>query len=283
MSTPASSPATTAIADRRRAIVTGAASGLGRAIAVRLARDGWHVALADVDLTGAGQTLEHVRAAGGDGQVERLDVACSEQWQRLRERLQATWPRLDLLVNNAGVAGSGEVGQFTLEDWRWLLEINLFGGIYGCHTMVDWLKQNPGRAHVVNTASMAALVSAPAMAAYNISKAGLVSLSETLYAELRHHGVGVTVLCPGFFQTNLLSQARMGDPAHCRLTANSMRESRFTAEELADATLRAIARRQLYVVVPRRGRVWWRLKRWMPRSFMRIVAWRFAKGVPERL
>ena len=90
----------------------------------------------------------------------------------------------DLLVNNAGIGGSGEVGRFSLESWRQLLEVNLFGGVMGCHTMVEWLKANPRGAHLMNTASFAAMAAAPSMAAYNVAKAGMLALSETLYGEL---------------------------------------------------------------------------------------------------
>jgi len=184
---------------RRTAIVTGAGSGLGRALAVRLAGDGWEIALCDIDVAAAEETLALVEGAGGAGRVETLDVGRPEEWDALRERLARDWPRLDLLVNNAGVAVSGEVGCCPLEDWRWIVDANLWGTIHGCHACIDWLKANPDRPHIVNVASLAAIGAAPAMAAYNVTKAGIVALSETLWTELRPHGVGVTVLCPSFF------------------------------------------------------------------------------------
>jgi len=256
----------------RTAIITGAAGGLGRALAVRLARDGWHVAICDVDEPGSRETLRLVEAAGGSGQVERLDVTVAADWRALRERLAARWERLDLLVNNAGVAGAGAVGRFPLEDWRWLLDVNLLGVIHGCHVMVDWLTANPHGGHVVNTASLAAVASAPTMAAYNASKAAVVSLSETLYAELRPRGVGVTVLCPGFVRTALLDGARWHPP---RLRARAERHfaaARIDGDDVAEATLRAIRRRRLYVVLPLRGRLIWWLKRLLPQGFMRLVS-----------
>jgi NADP-dependent 3-hydroxy acid dehydrogenase YdfG len=109
-------------APRRTAIVTGAASGLGRALCERLARDGFLIAICDIDLTGAAETLARVEAAGGSGRIEPLDVADPLAWQSLRERLEHDWPHLDLLVNNAGVAVSGDVGRCSLDDWRWINE-----------------------------------------------------------------------------------------------------------------------------------------------------------------
>ena len=257
---------------RRHALITGAASGLGRALAVRLARDGWHVAVCDVDAAGALETVSLVEQAGGTAQAELLDVTVPGEWRSLRDRLRAQWERIDLLVNNAGVSGAGEVGRFPLDDWRWILDVNLFGVLYGCHAFVDWLAENPDRPHIVNTASMAAVASAPTMGAYNVSKAAVVSLSETLYAELLHRGVGVTVLCPGFVATNLLDAGRWHRPALKSRAEECFAEARITADDVAEATLRAIRRRQLYVVLPLRGRIFWRLKRLLPQWFMTRVA-----------
>ena len=257
---------------RRHALITGGASGLGRALAVRLARDGWHIAVCDVDDAGALETVSLVEQAGGTGQAERLDVTLPAEWESLRDRLRGQWERIDLLVNNAGVSGAGEVGRFPLDDWRWILDVNLFGVLYGCHAFVDWLAENPDRPHIVNTASMAAVASAPTMGAYNVSKAAVVSLSETLYAELLHRGVGVTVLCPGFVATNLLDAGRWHRPALKSRAEECFAEARITADDVAEATLRAIRRRQLYVVLPLRGRIFWRLKRLVPQWFMTRVA-----------
>ena len=196
---------------RRTAVVTGAASGLGRAIAVRLGGAGWHVALADVNDRGNQETLDLVRQAGGEGQVEHLDVTDLQAWHSLRDQLQQTWPRLDLLVNNAGVGMGGDVGQLPLDDWKFIIGINLYGPIHGCHAMIDWMKQNPSGAHIVNVASLAAITSAPGMAAYNVTKGGVFSLSETLHSELKPHRIGVTVVCPDFFDTNIASSASFPD------------------------------------------------------------------------
>jgi len=257
--------------ERRNAIVTGAGSGLGQAISRRLGRDGWRIALADINEDSCRETLRQVEQAGGEGRIERLDVSQSESWQELRDRLQRDWPQLDLLVNNAGVGGSGEMGQFSIEDWRWVLSVNLFGGIYGCHTMVDWLKAHPDRSHIINIASFAAISSAPSMAAYNVGKAGILSLSETLYTELRPHGVGVTVVCPAFFQTNLLDGGRFQSDGQRSIAATYMRRARFTAEDVADAAVRAIASKKLFVVLGRKARFYWLMKRWYPVTFLKTV------------
>jgi NAD(P)-dependent dehydrogenase (short-subunit alcohol dehydrogenase family) len=270
-------------ATRQYAIITGAASGLGRAIALRLARDGWHLAIADVNLAAAQETLDLVRRAGGDGQVERLDVSQEQEWAALAQRLETAWPQLDLLVNNAGVSGSGEVGEYPLENWRWMMSINLWGPIFGCHTMIPWLKRNPRGGHIINTSSLAAICSAPTMASYNVSKSGIVSLSETLYAELKKDRVGVTVLCPSFFHTNLLSISRMQTPEQLDLADRTMRAASFTADDVAAAAVRAMQRKRLYVILPLKGRIYWRLKRIIPEEFLWFVGQVFKKGLPKKL
>lgn len=266
-------------AARRNAIITGSASGLGRALAVRLARDGWTIALVDRNEAGNAETLERVRAAGGDGLLHAMDVASADAWTALRDRLLGEWRQLDLLVNNAGVAGSGDVGDYALDDWQWIVDINLMAGVYGCHTFVPWLKRNPAGAHIINTASLAAIANRPGMAGYNVTKAGMLSLSETLYGELKAHNVGVTVLCPAFFQTNLLEQGRLTDSDR-KMGAKMMRDASFTADDVAEAAVRAIERKQLHVVMPRYGRTIWRLKRWLPMYVINKLAGEHAKQHP---
>jgi NAD(P)-dependent dehydrogenase (short-subunit alcohol dehydrogenase family) len=257
---------------RKTGLITGAASGLGRAIAVRLARDGWSLCLADVNDTASEETLRLVRQAGGDGFVEHLDVRSIEEWRALHERLQARWPQLDLLVNNAGVAGSGRVGEYSIENWHWIVDINLWNGINGCHTFVEWLKSNPRGAHIINTCSLAAIASAPTMAAYNVTKAGMLALSETLYSELMPYNVGVTALCPSVFRTNLLDQSRWCQPEERRLFEKGFAETKMTAEHVAEAAIRAMQRKQLYVMEPFEARFNWYLKRLSPSWFLRKVS-----------
>jgi short-subunit dehydrogenase len=257
--------------DSKYAVLTGSASGLGRALAVRLARDGYRLALVDLNDAGNDETLRLVRSAGGDGFVHRMDVSQSTAWEQLRDRLRGEWPRIDLLVNNAGVAGSGEVGAYSIDDWHWILGINLNAGIYGCHYFIPWLKENPRGAHVVNIASMAAVASKPGMAGYNVAKAGMLSLSESIYGELKRHNVGVTVVCPSFFQTNLLKEGRL-EKLDKDTATKMMQSAKFTAEDVANEIVRAIEQKRLYVVMPSVGRRYWWLKRLAPTFFCNMLA-----------
>jgi NAD(P)-dependent dehydrogenase (short-subunit alcohol dehydrogenase family) len=261
-----------AMDSKKYAIVTGAASGLGRALVIELARHGWHSAICDLNEAGAAESLELVRKAGGDGQVERLDVTKPDEWRALSDKLRAQWPHLDLLVNNAGVGLGGEVGSISLEDWHWIVNVNLWGAIYGCHTLIDWMKQNAHGSHIVNIASMAAIASAPKMAPYNITKAGMVSLSETLYGELAPYNIGATAVCPAFFPTNIVRDGRFVSPDQRAFAEKMLRESKATAEQVAKRILDAVENKQLYVFVPMVSSVFWRLKRLMPKTVLKMIA-----------
>lgn len=265
----------------RNAIVTGGASGLGRAICLELARENWNVLVADLNESGSAETVGLIEKAGGRGLARRLDVTDVGQWQSLHEELRSTWPCLDLLVNNAGVAGAGAMGEYSIEDWHWLMNINLWNAVNGCHVFVDWLKSNPNGAHIINTASMAGIACPPSMAAYNVSKAAVIGLSETLWSELRKDNVGVTVLCPEFFATNLLKTSRFTDERALHWAQRAFEKSPFTAQDVARAAMDAMKRKRLYVILPKAARYRWYMKRLNPTWFLGKVASLFEQAAAK--
>lgn len=265
----------------RLAIVTGAGSGLGRAFCTLLGREGgWYIVAADIDATGAEETVaELTRLGPSTGQAERLDVTDAGGWRELVERLRCDWPRLDLAINNAGVCMAAEVGDDDLDNWRHVWEVNFGGVLNGCHELVPWLKESARisdnqnlKPRLINVASIAATISAPAMGAYSASKAAVVSLSETLYGELRPSGVSVTVVSPGFFRTQLLANGRFEVREHRLQAERFTRRATITAESVAEAALRGSARGELYIVMGWRARWLWRVKRWAPRTLHRLIA-----------
>ncbi len=266
-----------ALANRQRlALVTGGASGLGREFCQQLAAIGWHVIVADVDLTGAEETLSMLEQAGGRGKIERLDVRDSLAWQELTAKLRDKWPRLDLLVNNAGICAAGRIGEAALEDFQRVIDVNLSGVVNGCHAMVPWMRETAPGGAIVNIASVAALLSAPAMAAYSVSKAGVVAFSETLYNELRQSGIGVTVVLPGFFRSRLLERGMFDDELFRRVAQDYTASSVISAADVVRETLRAVEKKKLYVALGRRVRLAWWAKRLVPTWFLRFVARRCA-------
>lgn len=254
-----------------RAVVTGAASGLGRALCVALAKRSARVVVSDIDVAGAEQTAHEVEAAGGKARVQRCDVSKLEQLEALASFAESEFGGTDLIVNNAGVGVAGAVGSVSLGDWEWVMGINLWGVIYGCHVFAPRLKQQ-GKGHILNIASAAGLMSAPNMAPYNVTKAGVVSLSETLRTELTESGVGVTVVCPTFFQTNIVNSGRFGgQDAMTNSAKDLMQKSKVQAGDVATRALKSCDRDQLYCVPMSDAQWGWRVKRLAPESFYKTL------------
>jgi NAD(P)-dependent dehydrogenase (short-subunit alcohol dehydrogenase family) len=249
-------------------VITGAADGLGRALAVELARRSAHLILSDIDVAGAEDTAGIAMAEGAtSARVVRCDVTRLEEIEALNAACAGD---IDLVANNAGVASAGKVGELPVQDWRWTVEIDLWGVIYGCHVFVPRLRRQ-GHGHILNVASAAGLLCAPGMGAYNVAKAGVVALSETLAAELLGTGIGVTVLCPTFFQSSIAKSGRFAEP-RVRARAQRLVERGKAAESVARAALRCVDRGRLYALPMADARWLWRLKRLSPQIFRVVMA-----------
>lgn len=260
---------------QRRILITGAASGLGKALAAAAAKNGASVLLTDVDPQ-AGELArlelaEQLREVGGDPHrlaFLPLDVRDPAAWIAAREWVRREWSGLDVLVNNAGVAVGGPIAETPLEDWDWIVDINLMGVVRGVHTFLPVFAAQGG-GHVVNIASLAGLVHAPNMAAYNATKAAVVALSETMRHELAGRGVRTTVVCPSFFATNIHASMRATDPtfqvvAAKMVTGEGLPGTRLTADDVARKVLRAVDRRTFWCLPHIEGRAIWMLKRYVP-------------------
>ncbi|MBN1210520.1 MAG: SDR family NAD(P)-dependent oxidoreductase [Myxococcaceae bacterium] len=256
--------------DGARAVITGAGSGLGRALCLELARLKARVLVSDQELPSAEETARRVEQAGGKALVVACDVTRPEQVEALAETAFSRFGGVDLLVNNAGVACGGQVGKVPLEEWKRVLDVNLWGVIHGCHSFVPRLRQQ-GSGHILNIASAAGLVSMGYMAPYNVSKAGVVSLSETLFVELQPAGIGVTVACPTFFRTNIARSAKYIDPELGQAGQRLVEEARVEADTVARECLRAVARGARYALPIADGRWGWRLKRLSPHAFLSLT------------
>jgi short-subunit dehydrogenase len=250
-----------------RVVITGAGSGFGRALALVLAERGARLVLGDRDEPTVRETAHLALERGAaDARAVRCDVTRLDDIETLAASRGGV---VDLVVNNAGVGSGGAVGVAPIEDWRWTLEANLFGVIHGCHVFVPLLLEQ-GCGHVLNVASAAGLVSAPQMGAYNVSKAGVVALSETLAAELEGTPVGVTVLCPTFFRSNIVRRGRFADDAMRERGMKLIAKGR-SAEFVARAALTSIDEGHLYSIPMVDARVLWRLKRLAPETFATLA------------
>jgi short-subunit dehydrogenase len=268
-------------ANMRYAIVTGGANGLGREFCQHLAWDGWQVAIVDIDAVGAAEVLQLVEVSGGSGRVEIGDVTSIDVWRALLERLRSDWPRIDLLVNNAGMYASGYVGSFELQETERLIRLNLSSVLYGCHTFTPWLIESARSrpAAIINVASSFAFLCPPGMAPYNLSKAAVVALSETLHGELKPKAVGVTVVCPGPMPTKFIDSASFNSDTFRELTESYVRDSTLDPAAVAAAAIGASERRQLYVVLGTDQKWYWRLKRFLPNTLLDRVARKVRKDL----
>ncbi len=257
--------------DGKKAVVTGAASGFGRALSLALARRGCRVGVVDIDMEGAEETLRMVEEAGGSGEVYELDVRVVIDWEAMADHFFTSWGSVDVLINNAGVVSVGLVGEIPLEDWEWIFSINFWGMVYGCHTFIPRMKKQ-GSGYIVNVASAAGLLCMLEMAPYNTTKAAVIALSETLRSELAPAGIGVTAVCPMFFNTHLLDNMRYTDDFEAEFAHTTFEYARMTADEVAEATVKAVEKRKLYAVPQASGRVFWMIKRLHPGSWHGLQA-----------
>jgi NAD(P)-dependent dehydrogenase (short-subunit alcohol dehydrogenase family) len=193
------------------AVVTGAASGIGRGLAERFAAEGMKVVLADVEVDALAQAESELRAQGATVLAVRTDVRQASEVEALAEKTLAAFGGVHVVCNNAGVGGGGKCcWEFTLSDWEWTLGVNLWGVIHGIRTFVPIMLNQGTEGHVVNTASMAGVTTVPYWGSYSVSKHGVVILSEILARDLTQIGapIKVSVLCPRFVRTNIGSSAR---------------------------------------------------------------------------
>jgi len=262
----------------QRIFITGGASGLGRAIALRFARAGWKVCIGDVNDARGEETLRELSVMAPRAHYQRCDVRREEDLQAALGWLTSQWGGVDVVVNNAGVAQAGAIEDVPLEDWQWIIDINLLGVVRGCKVFTPTFKQQ-GRGHFVNVASMAGLLDVPLMSSYNATKAAVVSLSETLHNELAEHGIGVSVVCPSFFKTNLGDSLRTTDPRLGVTMARLLERSAITADDIANDVFTSVAQREFYVLPHADGRRAWRMKRLLPRELYAWVLRRNTRGM----
>jgi len=245
------------------AVITGAGSGFGREFARIGAKLGMKLALADVQADALAATVDELAAQGATVFGERTDVSKGDDVERLAARTLDAYGAVHLVFNNAGVASGGLAWESSVRDWEWVLGVNLWGVIHGVRVFTPILLAQGEDGHIVNTASVAGLVNPQMMAVYNVSKHGVVSLSETLFHDLRLVGakVGVSVLCPAFVPTGISESERnrpatMGNEAPPTASQQALKSQldkavssgRISAEQVAEVTFEAIREGRFYVI-----------------------------------
>ncbi len=241
------------------AVITGGASGIGLAVARHCAQNGMKVALADIEEAPLQAAADSLAATGAEVEAVRTDVADGAQVEALRDRVLDRFGAVHLVHNNAGVGVGGPLWTVSEADWRWILGVNLWGVVHGIRVFVPLLIDQ-GEGHVVNTASLAGLISPGFLGPYNVTKHAVVTMSETLYRDLQATGsrVGVSVLCPGFVQTGIAESDRNrpdwaplgADPtsATTRDVIRSVVAGGISPDEVADAVIDAVTNETFYII-----------------------------------
>lgn len=259
-------------------LVTGAASGIGRATAFAFAEAGARVVAVDRDAEGAARTADMARLVGAAAAwAECVDVSDEQAMEKLAAKVAAEYGIVDVLVNNAGIGLSGSFLDTTAEDWKKVLDVNLWGVIHGCRIFGKQMADRGQGGHIVNTASAAAYLPSRTLPAYSTSKAAVLMLSECLRAELASRSIGVSAICPGIVNTNITATSRFAGVDEAEEKRRQERSSRlyglrnFPPEKVADAILRAVVRNEAVVpVTPEsKGALW--MSRFAPRALRRIA------------
>ena len=238
------------------AVVTGAASGIGRAVAEAFAREGMRVVLADIEAAALDCAVSELRGDGHDVLGIVTDVSSAESVEHLRDRAIEHFGAVDVLHNNAGVVAAGPVEDIPLETWRWVVDVDLWSVVYGIRAFVPLMKRR-GRGHVINTASTAGLQANPGIAPYNVAKFGVIAITETLRVECEGTGVSASVLCPGAVNTNIVRSER-NRPAHVPESTGAIAE-RFAASStrlLGEQGLAPAAVAAMVIGAVRANRFW---------------------------
>jgi len=255
----------------KHVLVTGAASGIGKATALEVGRRGARLTLADIDLPGARATRDEVSRAGGDATAHQVDLAKGDDIDALANEARAAHGPVDVLVNNAGVAVVAPFLRTSAAHWEWVMAVNVWGPIRLTRALLPSMLER-GAGHVVMVASLAGLIGAPAMVAYTTTKFALVGFAESLRLELGDTGVGVTVVCPGFVRTNFAKASRYDNRGFRRFLDSPPSWYGLSKERVASKLAAAVETNRPLVVLGPEKLGWW-LKRVAPESAFAVTRW----------
>ena len=254
---------------QKRAFITGAASGLGKAFCIELAQDGWNLGIADINKEQLDIAAREFEALGAKVISFQLDVSDRTLYQQVAQQYLQQAGGIDLLFNNAGVGDGGLFEEYSLDNWEWMTRVNQFSVIYGCHFFIPTFKKQKS-GHILNTASVAAVSCAPTMGAYNMTKAAVVAISETLYGELMDFNIRVSCIQPSYFKTNIAQSARGGEQIK-KTTQFFLDRSGLDATTVAQEILHRAGKGELYIILPKIARKAWFWKRLAPTKFRKMV------------
>ncbi|QKQ70376.1 SDR family NAD(P)-dependent oxidoreductase [Acinetobacter sp. 10FS3-1] len=251
------------------AVVTGAGSGIGRNFALELAKRGGMVVCADINLEAAEETVALITASGAQAFAVKCDVGNARQVEQLANQAEQLMQHpTTLLINNAGVGLGGKFDEVTLDDWKWVTDVNLWGVVHGCHYFVPKFKKL-GNGAIINVASAASYTAAPEMTAYNVTKAGVRALSETLAAELRKFNIQVNVVCPTLVPTNIIKNGKLPHKGIMDYALTNL--ALTTSNKVAELTLDRLDQGQLYTIPQLDAKLFWLMKRIAPNLYAKFL------------
>lgn len=248
--------------DKKIAIVTGAASGIGRAVSKELAKNGAHVICADIDVKGAKVVAAAIVKNNGVAEAVGLDVTNEKAVAGLIERVAKEHGRLDYIFNNAGIGIGGEVRDTTLYHWRKVVDVNLWGVIYGTHAAYSLMVEQ-GFGHIVNTASLAGLIQTPINTSYCMTKFAVVGLSTSLRTEGKDLGVKVSAICPGVIETNIFHKSEILKADRDEAMAN-VKLKIMDVDKAARLILKGVKKNKSLIVITTHAHVLWWMQRLIP-------------------
>jgi len=248
---------------KKNILITGAASGLGKAIAYVYANKGWNIIVADIQDELGKEFVDELNNNGKSAEYYHCDIGHKKNFDDLAQTIAEKHHCIDILVNNAGVASAGTLASCTEAEWKKLIDLDLMSVIYGTMAMLPLLHKSK-KAHIVSTASFAGIALMPGMMSYNVAKAGVIAFSETLHGEMALHNIGVSVACPAFFQTNLVSSMDGASEKTKGFIDKQMQTSGVTAEDVANDIYKAVEKNTFMVISHKDSRRQYLIKRLFP-------------------
>jgi short-subunit dehydrogenase len=260
---------------KKRAFITGGGGGLGRALSVALAKDGWTIGITDIKEEALSESKNLIETAGGKAFTYKFDVAKKEEYKTAFEAYVKQVGGLDLLINNAGVGDGGLIGEYALEHWDWITGINQMAVIYGTHYATPVMKQQ-GSGHIISISSAAGFAAMPNMGMYNVTKAAVISLMESLYGEVKAFNIDTSVVCPTFFRSNIM-QHHKGDEKSAAIGQTIIQRAKYSPDDIADYILTQAGKKKFYILHPWQSKLVFHVRRLLPNFFLNYKANQFAK------
>ncbi len=259
----------------KRVFITGGGGSLGKALAIQLANDGWNIGITDISKEALEVAKQDIEKAGGRCLIYQFDVSDKTAYKKAFDEFVASNNGIDLLINNAGIGDGGLFGSYELEKWDWITGINQMAVIYGSHYATQVMKKQKS-GHILTISSVAGIACMPNMAMYNVTKAAVLALGESIYAELKPFNVGVSVALPEFFKSGIMQHAR-GDENATTIGKKKIEKAPISAGEVADYILTEAGKGTFYILHPMKAKIAFKAKSWLPNHFLNMKYREFVK------